>query len=388
MRRGATNRKEDATLFIYLDNSATTPMCKPAVDEMYKMMTENFGNPSSKHGLGIEAEAELSKARNRVSKAIGCKSEEVYFTPSGTAANNTAVFGAARLAGKRGGRIITTSLEHPSVREPIKRLENSGFQVIRLRAERDGKFSLSELRSALSPDTVLVSMMVVNNEIGSINPVREASQLIRNSGSRALIHLDAVQAFGKLDIRPSRLGADLMSVSAHKIHGPKGAGALYIRKGLNISGYLLGGGQENGICSGTEAMPNIVGFGAAAAAIPDIKEQFAKTKALRDGFIDRISDSDKIYVNSPADALPYVINLCVPGIPSEVMINYLSDNGICVSGGSACKKGRRSDVLTAIGLKPQCIDSAIRISLSRFTTEDELNLLADKLYQATKVFLR
>ncbi|MBQ6020520.1 MAG: cysteine desulfurase, partial [Clostridia bacterium] len=366
----------------YLDNSATTPMCQPAIDDMYKMMTDCCGNPSSKHQLGINAEEELSKARRRVARAVGCAEEEIYFSPSGTAANNTAIFGAARLAGKRGGRIITTSLEHPSVKEPIKRLEANGFETVRLRADREGKISLQELKNALTPNTVLVSMMCVNNEIGSINPIREAAQLVRASGCKALFHCDAVQAFGKLDIKPSRLGVDLMTVSAHKIHGPKGVGALYIRKGVKLPAYLLGGGQESGMFSGTEAMPNIVGFGAAASALPELKEQYQKTAYLKNRLLDAVSGCDRIYVNSPSDALPYVINLSVLGIPSEVMINYLSYHGICVSGGSACKKGRRSDVLTAIGLQPQRIDSAIRISLSRFTTENELDALSDKIFDA------
>ena len=363
-------------------------MCRPAIDEMYKIMTDCFGNPSSKHELGINAEQEIRKARKRVAAAVGCSEEEIYFSPSGTAANNTAIFGAARLAGRRGGRIITTSLEHPSVREPMKRLENSGFEVIRLKAERNGKFFIQDLRNALTQNTILVSMMSVNNEIGSINPIKEASQIIRSSGCQALIHCDAVQAFGKLDIKPSRLGVDLMSLSAHKIHGPKGVGALYIRKGVKLPAYILGGGQENGMFSGTEASPNIVGFGAAAAALPDVSRQLEITCRLRDEFIERISSCRRIQINSPADALPYVINFSVPGIPSEVMINYLSEKGICVSGGSACKKGRRSDVLTAIGMKPQNIDSAIRVSLSRFTTKEDLDALADHLFEAITLFIR
>lgn len=363
-------------------------MCRPAIDEMYQMMTENFGNPSSKHELGIRAEEELKKARRRIAKAVGCAEDEIFFSSSGTAANDTAVFGAARLAGKRGGRIVTTSLEHPSVKEPVKRLENAGFDVVRLKADRDGKISLQELRNVLTPNTALVSMMLVNNEIGSIQPVREAAQIVRASGCKALIHCDAVQAFGKLDIRPSRLGVDLMTVSAHKIHGPKGAGALYIRKGVKLPAYLLGGGQENGMFSGTEAMPNIVGFGAAAAALPDPNRQLESVRELRDAFLNKISPCGKIYINSPADALPYVINISIPGIPSEVTINWLSENGICVSGGSACKKGRRSDVLTAVGVPPQRIDSAIRVSLSRFTTAQELDALAERLFDAVGKFLR
>ncbi|MBR1810444.1 MAG: cysteine desulfurase [Clostridia bacterium] len=373
---------------IYLDNSATTPLCKPAVDAMYKMMTETFGNPSSKHKPGNDAFDALKKARRRVADAIGCNTEEVYFTPSGTTANNTAIFGAARLMGRRGKRIITTSLEHPSVKEPMKRLESMGYEIVALPTNRDGKFSLSVLRSALTPGTILVSMMLVNNEIGAINPIADAAAMVKNSNCGALIHCDAVQGFGKLDIKPSKLGVDLLTVSSHKIHGPKGAGALYIKKGLHLPAYILGGGQENGMFSGTEATPAIAGFGAAAAALPSPREQLAKTKKIRDDFIGMLGENNRIFVNSPADALPYVINISIPGIPSEVLINYLSDNGIYVSAGSACKKGRRSDVLTAIGIAPQRIDSAIRISLSRFTTAEDMCALYTQLNEATKIFLR
>ena len=373
---------------IYLDNSATTPLCKPAVDAMYKMMTETFGNPSSKHKPGNDAFEALKKARRRVADAIGCNTEEVYFTPSGTTANNTAIFGAARLMGRRGKRIITTSLEHPSVKEPMKRLESMGYEIVALPTNRDGKFSLSVLRSALTPGTILVSMMLVNNEIGAINPIADAAAMVKNSNCGALIHCDAVQGFGKLDIKPSKLGVDLLTVSSHKIHGPEGAGALYIKKGLHLPAYILGGGQENGMFSGTEATPAIAGFGAAAAALPSPREQLAKTKKIRDDFIGMLGENNRIFVNSPADALPYVINISIPGIPSEVLINYLSDNGIYFSAGSACKKGRRSDVLTAIGIAPQRIDSAIRISLSRFTTAEDMCALYTQLNEATKIFLR
>lgn len=363
-------------------------MCKSAVDEMYKMMTDNFGNPSSKHAIGNSALDSLKNARARVAKAIGCKPDEIYFTPSGTCANNTAVFGAAKAMKRNGKRIITTSLEHPSVNEPMKYLESQGFEIIRLPADRNGKTSLGALKAAVNQNTILVSMMLVNNETGVINPVAEAVKIIKNSGSRALIHCDAVQAFGKMNIKPAKLGVDMLTVSSHKIHGPKGAGALYIKNGLRIPAYILGGGQENAMFSGTEATPAIVGFGAAAAAIPDINMQTERIKLIRNRFTEKILADKRIFMNSPPDALPYVINISIPGIPSEVLINYLSDNGIYVSAGSACKKGHRSEVLSSMGIDPKRIDSAVRISLSRYTTEEETDILCAKLQEAASRFLR
>lgn len=355
---------------------------------MMRMLTETFGNPSSGHEVGMAANRALALARSRVAKAVGCERDEIFFTPSGTCANNTAIFGAVRLMRRRGDRIITTSLEHPSVAEPLKYLESRGFEVLRLPVERDGKASLSALRAALSPKTVLVSMMLVNNETGVVNPVAEAAGLVRRSGCGAIFHCDAVQAFGKIPVKPSRLGVDLLTVSAHKIHGPKGAGALYVRKGLRLPPTIMGGGQEQGLFSGTEAMPAIAGFGAAAAAIPELTAQRERITALRNRFIEKISQDPHIAVNSPADALPYVINISVVGVPSEVTINSLSDSGIYISAGSACKKGGRSEVLKAIGLPPARIDSAVRISLSRYTTEEDMDRLCDKLFETAARVLR
>lgn len=374
---------------IYFDNSATTPICRQAAEEMMKMITDNFGNPSSRHEVGLRAFQAMKTARNRVAKAIGCSPEELYFAPSGTAANNTAIFGAAKLMKHFGNRIITTSLEHPSVNEPLKALEQNGYEVIRLPVDRSGKLSLSSLRNALQPNTIFVSMMLVNNEIGVINPISEASKLIRSLCPRAILHCDAVQGFGKIKVTPGKLGVDLLTVSAHKIHGPKGAGALYIKNGLHLPAYILGGGQENGMFSGTEATPAIAGFGAAAAALPiDMRTTYENVQYLRDRLVDHVTSVPFVAVNSPSDAIPYVLNLSVPGVPSEVMINALSDHDICVSAGSACKKGHRSEVLKAIGMDARRIDSAIRISFSRFTTIDEIDRFAEVFLSCAKRFLR
>lgn len=358
---------------IYLDNSATTKVCREAADAMMKMLTENYGNPSSLHKKGIEASKALENAREHIADALSCSKDEIYFTPSGTAANNTAIFGAVNANKRRGNRIITTSLEHPSVNECMKKLEEQGFEVIRLKPDINGAFSPAELMNAINSKTILISIMAVNNEIGTINPINQIKSALRRVNSQALIHVDAVQGFGKIPLNPAKTGIDLMSVSAHKIHGPKGAGALYIRKGLKIHPHLVGGGQEKGMVSGTEPIPAIIGFGEAVRALPNVTAELAHIKELRDYFVREVVKIGGVHINSPADALPYIINLSVPGVPSQTIVNSLSEKGIYVSAGSACKKGHRSEVLTAIGLDGKLIDSAIRISLSRYTTKSDMD---------------
>lgn len=358
---------------IYLDNSATTKVCPEAVNEMTETLTRSWGNPSSLHKKGVEASRVLENARLRLARAFSCSPDEVYFTSSGTTANNTAIFGAVYANRRRGNRIVTTSLEHPSVNEAMKRLEEQGFEVIRLRPDKFGRFSLNDLYSVINKNTILVSIMMVNNELGTINPVQNIKTAVMRAGAPALIHVDAVQAFGKIHVKPSKIGADLISVSSHKIHGPKGAGALYIRKGVRIKPYVVGGGQENGVYSGTEAMPNIAGFGAAVAELGDIDASFEKVRGVRDRFIEKVTRIPGVYINSPSDSLPYIINMSVTGLPSQTIVNSLSERGIYISAGSACKRGHDSEVLKAIGLPSDRTHSAIRISMSRFTTDEEMN---------------
>lgn len=367
---------------IYLDNSATTKVCPEAVNEMVETLTHSWGNPSSLHKKGVEASRVLENARARIARAFSCSPDEVYFTSSGTAANNTAIFGAVYANRRRGNRIVTTSLEHPSVNEAMKRLEEQGFEVIRLRPDNFGRFSLNDLYSVINKNTILVSIMMVNNELGTINPVQNIKTAVMRAGAPALIHVDAVQAFGKIHVKPSKIGADLISVSSHKIHGPKGAGALYIKKGVRIKPYVVGGGQENGVFSGTEAMPNIAGFGAAAAELGDIDASFEKVRGVRDRFIEKVTRIPGVYINSPADSLPYIINMSVTGLPSQTVVNSLSERGIYISAGSACKRGHDSEVLKAIGLPSDRTHSAIRISMSRFTTDEEMNALVDAIAAA------
>lgn len=370
---------------IYLDNSATTKVCREAADAMMKMLTENYGNPSSLHSKGVEASKALENARQNLADALSCSKDEIFFTTSGTTANNTAIFGAVNANRRKGNRIITTSLEHPSVGECMKRLEDQGFEVIRLRPDMHGAFSPMELMNAINNKTILVSIMAVNNEIGTINPINQIKTALKRASSDALIHVDAVQAFGKIPLNPSKVGIDLLTVSSHKIHGPKGAGALYIRKGVKIQPHILGGGQEKGIFSGTEAIPAIVGFGAAVKALPNITQELADIKSVRDHFVREATKIGGVHINSPENALPYIINLSVLGVPSQTIVNSLSEQGIYVSAGSACKKGHRSEVLTAIGLDSKRIDSAIRISLSRYTTKHDMDEVVKAL---DKIVLR
>ena len=373
---------------VYLDSSATTKVCQEAASAMTKMLTENYGNPSPTHKKGLEAREALDTARKQVASLLSCAPDEIYFSPGGSAANNTAIFGTAQALRRRGNRIVTTSIEHPSVLRCMQNLEAQGFEVIYLKPGRSGSFSTDDLMNAVNRNTILVSIMAVNNEIGVINPISQAGKAIKRVGSPALVHCDAVQGFGKLKLNPAKDGIDLLSVSAHKIHGPKGVGALYIRKGVQIKPHILGGGQENGMFSGTEAMPAIVGFGAACAAIPEESRQLEKMEHLRNYTLERLKMLPKVEINSPADSLPYIINLSVLGVPSEVLINHLSRQGIYISAGSACKRGHRSEVLRALNLPTGQIDSAVRVSFSRFTTDADADALLYGIESAIQRFRR
>ncbi len=368
----------------YLDNSATTPLCKEAVEKVNYALTACWGNPSSLHANGIAASELLEESRGIIAKKLSCEPEEIVFTSGGTQSNNIAILGAANALKRRGSRIITTSVEHSSVEEPIKYLESQGFDVIRLRVNEGGLIDERQLYAATNPSVVLISIMCVNNEVGTIQPVEFAKRAAVHAGANALIHCDAVQAFGKMPLKPYNMGVDLMSVSSHKIHGPKGAGALFIKKGTRLAPHTLGGLQENKIRPGTEPMPAIAGFAAAANALPDYTSGLEHAEKLRDYFVKNASAMENIKINSPANALPYVTNISVLGIPSEVMLNYLSNMGIYVSSGSACSKGNKSRVLRAMGLNENRINSAIRVSISRFTTKEEIDYLLYGIANAQK----
>lgn len=362
-------------MVVYLDNSATTKPCEKAVKKALDMMNEHFGNPSSLHLYGFNAKKELDNTRRTIANFLSCQENEVFFTPSGTIANQTAILGTARAKKRDGKRVVTTLLEHPSVLKQFETLSEYGYDVIYLKPDKNGKIDLNDLSNAVDENTILVSIMAVNNEVGSIQEILKVKTIIKDKKSKAYFHCDAVQAFGKISLKPKKLGIDLMSMSAHKIHGIKGAGALYVGNGVRIVPSITGGGQENGLVSGTEATPAICAFGEAVNDIGDLEKNLAEVTALRNYFVDKIKSIDKVYVNSPSDALPYIINISVEGVPSQVMLNSLSSMGIYVSAGSACAKGHRSSVLTSMGVTPKGIDSAIRISLSKTTTQKDIDLL-------------
>lgn len=362
-------------MVVYLDNSATTKPCEKAVKKALDMMNEHFGNPSSLHLYGFNAKKELDNTRRTIANFLSCQENEVFFTPSGTIANQTAILGTARAKKRDGKRVVTTLLEHPSVLKQFETLSEYGYDVIYLKPDKNGKIDLNDLSNAVDENTILVSIMAVNNEVGSIQEILKVKTIIKDKKSKAYFHCDAVQAFGKITLKPKKLGIDLMSMSAHKIHGIKGAGALYVGNGVRIVPSITGGGQENGLVSGTEATPAICAFGEAVNDIGNLEKNLAEVTALRNYFVDKIKSIDKVYVNSPSDALPYIINISVEGVPSQVMLNSLSSMGIYVSAGSACAKGHRSSVLTSMGVTPKGIDSAIRISLSKTTTQKDIDLL-------------
>lgn len=360
---------------VYLDNSATTKPCEKAVKKALLMMTEKYGNPSSLHMCGFEALNELQSARRSLSDFLSCNQNEIYFTPSGTTANNTAIIGTARTRRRDGKKIVTTLLEHPSVLKHFELLEEAGYEAVYLKPSKNGKIDLTELSNAVDKETVLVSVMAVNNEVGSIQDIGKIKQIIKDNNSTAYFHCDAVQAFGKIPLKPSKLGIDLMSMSAHKIHGVKGAGALYINNKIRLLPSIAGGGQENGMLSGTEAMPAICAFAEAVGDIGSVEKNLTHVKGVRDYFLEKVRSLDGVFINSPEDSLPYIINISVKGVPSQVMLNSLSAMGIYISAGSACSKGHRSNVLTAMGVEPSVIDSAVRISLSKTTTQNDMDLL-------------
>lgn len=371
-------------MLAYLDNSATTPVCDEAVQAMLHALREGWGNPSSLHQKGIEAEQLLEHARAQVAAQlhIPCDKETLVFTSGGTESNNLAILGAAYARRRYGRRIVSSAIEHASVEEALKQLEQNGFEVIRLCPDKTGRIHAQDLLQAVTPDTILVSLMSVNNETGTLQPVDKVKSILRQKRAPALFHCDAVQSFGKQALRPDALGVDLLTLSAHKIHGPKGVGALYIKKGVKLVPRTLGGTQENKLRPGTQAMPAIVGFGAAAEALGDPQARYAGVQALRDYMVDGLHQLGGIAVNSPADALAYVTNISVLGFHSEPLINALSNAGVCVSSGSACAKGKRSRVLQAMGLAESHLRGALRVSFSRESTQAEVDGFLAALAQA------
>ena len=361
---------------IYLDNSATTRPCASAVEAMTNALTENWGNPSALYDFGIDTARQLRTARNKVAAAMGAEPDRVFFTSGGTEADNWAVFGAMKRMGKRGRHIVTTAIEHHAVLNCMKELEAQGFEVTYLQPDKLGNISLDALKSALRRDTVLVSIMMVNNEVGSVMPISAMAKLTHKTCPDAIFHTDAVQGFLKIPFSAKTLGADLITVSSHKIHGPKGAGALYIAPRLKaFPPLLLGGGQESGLRSGTEGTPAIFGFAAACAEISaTFKADSAREAELLNDLAYKLCKLNGVAING-AHAAPHILSISIPGVPTQNSINILQDAGICVSAGSACAKGHRSHTLTAMNLPPEVMDGTFRVSLCRDTTQEELDTL-------------
>ena len=365
---------------IYLDNSATTKPCAAALEAMTNALTAQWGNPSALYDFGLDAARALRTARGQVAAAMGAEPGRVFFTSGGTEADNWAVFSSAKKLGKRGKHIVTTAVEHHAILNCMKELEAQGYTVTYLQPDGEGRISLDALSQALTRDTILVSIMMVNNETGAAMPIAQMAKLVHRVCPEAIFHTDAVQGFLKVPFQAKSLGADLISVSSHKIHGPKGAGALYISPRLkSFPALLLGGGQEGGFRSGTEGTPAIFGFAAACAVgQATFREDIAREKALLDRLVTEISALDGFCINGCHEA-PHILSLSVPGVPTQNTINILQDKGICVSAGSACAKGHRSHVLTAMNLSPERMDGSFRVSLCRDTTWEELEVLLDTL---------
>ena len=372
---------------IYLDNSATTKPCAEAVEAMTAAMTVSWGNPSALYGFGIDAAKKLRSARMQVAAAMGAEPDRVFFTSGGTEADNWAIFSSAKRFGKKKKHIITTAVEHHAILHVMQELTAQGFEVTYLQPDSEGRVTLADLKAALRKDTFLVSIMMVNNESGAVMPISQMAKLVHKLNPDCIFHTDAVQGFLKVPFQAKSLGADLISVSSHKIHGPKGAGALYISPRLkSFPAFLVGGGQENNFRSGTEGTPAIFGFAAACGVgAATLKADIEREKALLDYAIEKISAMEGIRVNGAHEA-PHILSLSVPGVPTQNTLNLLQEDGICISAGSACAKGHRSHVLTAMNLPPEVIDGAFRVSLSRQTTREEIDQLLKSLEEKVLPF--
>ena len=366
----------------YLDNSATTAVSPAAAALALRMMTEEFGNPSSLHRRGFLAERALTEARGQVAAVLHCRPDEIIFTSGGTESNNIALLGAAHALRRRGNRIVTTAVEHHSILAIGKALEAEGFEVITVSPDESGHITPEAMAAACNEKTILVSCMMVNSETGALHNIPAIAAACRRKNPNIVFHSDCVQAFCRLPIEPAKWGVQLVSVSGHKIHAPKGIGALYVAKGTRLLPAIYGSGQEKGLRPGTENVPGIAAMGLAAQQMNQHQaENLAHFAALRQQMITNLSQSPAICINSPADAAPYIVNCSVQGIRSEVMIHYLEQFGIYVSSGSACAKGERSHVLTAMGLSNDRIDSAVRISMTDTTTPEEIDEFCRRLLQ-------
>ena len=377
----------------YFDNSATTRVLDSVKDIVVKTMTEDYGNPAAKHRKGMEAEQYIRDARKIIADTMKVQEKEILFTSGGSESNNMALFGAAWANQRAGKHIISTSIEHPSVYNPLGVLEELGFEVTILPVDHDGHISLKELEEAIRPDTILVSTMYVNNEVGAVEPVEEISKIIKAKNPSTLYHVDAIQAYGKYVIRPKKQGIDLLSVSSHKIHGPKGVGFLYIRNGVKIKPLIYGGGQQAGMRSGTENVPGVAGFGAAAKEMyTNHAEKVQKLIELKDYMTDRLGEIEGTVINSKKGeaSAPQIVSVSFEGVRSEVLLHALEDKGVYVSSGSACSSNHPgiSGTLKGIGVAQTLLDSTIRMSFGMLNTKEEVDYTIDVLKELVPVLRR
>ena len=371
---------------IYFDNGSTTKISEPVYEKLCDFLKNNFANPSSLHSIGFEAEKELIEARKKVANALNVTPDEIYFTSGGTEANNTAVLGIAEAYKKRGNKVITSNIEHPSVADSFKELEARGFEVVTLNADEKGYINLEELEREVDENTILVSIMYVNNEVGAIEPVGEIGQYIKKVNPSVVYHVDAIQAFGKLEIKPRRDNIDLLTVSGHKIHGPKGSGFIYIKKNTKINPIIFGGGQQMGFRSGTENVPGIAGIGQASKDCYDNLEHNVEIMTnLKDKLIDSLEAIEGVTVNSREGNLgaPHIVSASFKGVRSEVLLHALEDKGIYISAGSACSSNRPavSSTLKAMEIDKDLLESTVRFSFCEFNTEEEVDYAVGEIKQ-------
>lgn len=365
---------------VYLDNAATTKPCAEAVAAVLDAVTENFGNPSSLHRAGLNAQLAVDRARKITADSIGADSGEIYFTSGATESNNLALRGAVGAYGKRKHKIIISAVEHASVDATASVLEKQGFEVVRISPRDDGQFYAEDFVNACDENTCIISIMQVNNETGHILPVGEVFKAVKRRFPEIITHCDCVQGYMKIPVRVNSLCADMVSLSGHKVHAVKGVGVLYIKKGVRVIPIITGGHQEKGIRSGTESVPLISAFGSAVEKYaPTVKERFEKVSALKSHLLERLSEIDGVTVNSPENASPYVVNISAGGKRSEIMLHFLEQKEIYVSSGSACSKGQKSGVLEQFGINGKNADSAVRISMTSETTTEEIDTFVDAL---------
>lgn len=378
---------------VYFDNSASTKVADSVIEVMIKTMREDYGNPSAKHMMGVAAEKYVKEATRMIAKTLKVEEKEILFTSGGTESNNIALIGGALANQRRGKNIISTAIEHPAVYEPLGKLVELGFEVTILPVDRAGHICLEELKNAIREDTIIVSTMYVNNEVGAVEPVEEIAKIVHEKNPDCLYHVDAIQGYGKYKIQPKKQGIDLMSVSGHKLHGPKGVGFLYIQKDAKVNPILFGGGQQRGMRSGTINVPGIAGMGEAARlAYEHFDEKIEKMIAIKDYLMDQLEKMEGIHLNSfrGTQSAPHILSVSVQGVRAEVLLHALEDREIYVSSGSACSSNHPgiSGTLKGIGLEDEFLDSTVRISLCSENTLEEADYFLETLKELLPMLRR